>query len=616
MKQTRNECVKLLKLLVKERKGLMYAMIGGAIATGLSPFYNLYFYSKILEAVITKKMEIVLPYVAALLVGTLVLELIGKSCDYAMDVYYDKCNYDMAKKTAEKAFSMSYEEYERTETMDSLRRVKNGEMSSGGIGAQITSIYQLFQKAVGIFASLVFVGILFSKGWNQGLNFWTGSASTILLVVAAIAILIVSAKVGGISQKYYYDMEKMNEHANAVGTYIANAVMKYENGKDFRVYHMQPLLNAIYNKYVLGVTKEYVNYGKKNGETNAMINVLFHSVVAITYIVVGAKAIYGVIGVGEVLLYAGAVQRLTDNLAGFVSKTSELSYRATYLNEYDVFLSKPDIHYNGTLPVEKREDDEYEITMEHVSFTYPDTKIPVLEDVNLTFSIGETVALVGRNGAGKTTLIKLLCRLYEPTKGRILLNGIDIRYYDYAEYAKIFSVVFQDFKLMAMPIGENIACSHHFNKERVVKSLERVGMKERVEAMEEGIMTRLYNKNGRGIELSGGEAQKIAIARALYKDGPFVILDEPTAALDPIAEAEIYEKFNELIKGKTAIYISHRMSSCKFCDRILVMDHGKIAESGTHEELIKKEGIYAALYDTQANYYREDKAYNPNLMNI
>ena len=245
-----------------------------------------------------------------------------------------------------------------------------------------------------------------------------------------------------------------------------------------------------------------------------------------------------------------------------------------------------------------------ELSCEHVSFRYPGTQNYILKDLSIKFEIGQKVALVGMNGAGKTTLIKLLLRLYEPTEGEIRLNGIDIGKYDYDEYLQIFSVVFQDFKLFDFPLDENIASGEHPNHERVQKVIEQVGLSELVGTLPQKEHTLLYHENGEGVSLSGGEAQKAAIARALYKDAPFVILDEPTAALDPVAEAEIYENFDSLVGDKTAIYISHRMSSCKFCDRIVVVSDGGIAEEGTHETLLKLDGIYANLYNTQAEYYK------------
>lgn len=227
-----------------------------------------------------------------------------------------------------------------------------------------------------------------------------------------------------------------------------------------------------------------------------------------------------------------------------------------------------------------------------------------LEHVNLTFHYGEKIALVGPNGAGKTTLILLLCRLYEPTHGRILLNGIDIREYDYEEYLAMFGVVFQDFKLFAMTVAENVAASEEYDEREIEEVLEKAGIWERVQKMEQGIHNPLYNVGIKGVEVSGGEAQKIAIARALYKKAPFIILDEPTSALDPMAEYEIYSSFDRLIQDRMAVYISHRMSSCRFCQRIIVLKDGQVQEQGTHEELIEKDGIYAMMWNAQAQNYQ------------
>ena len=211
------------------------------------------------------------------------------------------------------------------------------------------------------------------------------------------------------------------------------------------------------------------------------------------------------------------------------------------------------------------------------------------------------------NGSGKTTFIKLLCRLYDPTEGQILLNGIDIRKYNYGEYMNIFSVVFQDFQLFALPLGQNVAGQVDYDPVRAEDCLQKAGFGDRLEKMPKGLETYLYKDYDKdGVDISGGEAQKIAIARALYKDAPFIILDEPTAALDPIAEAEIYEKFDEIVEDKTAIYISHRLSSCKFCDRIAVFHEGSVIQQGTHTQLLSDEaGQYYALWNAQAQYYEK-----------
>lgn len=219
--------------------------------------------------------------------------------------------------------------------------------------------------------------------------------------------------------------------------------------------------------------------------------------------------------------------------------------------------------------------------------------------------IGKRLAVVGRNGSGKTTFIKLLCRLYDPTEGEILLNGINIRKYNYLDYMSIFSVVFQDFKLFAFSLGQNVAAGVDYDKERAETCLIKAGFGERLAMMPEGTETYLYRDFcDNGVDISGGEAQKIAIARALYKDSPFIVLDEPTAALDPVAEAEIYSKFGEIVEDKTAIYISHRLSSCRFCDDILVFDEGRIVQQGSHDRLVADGGgKYYELWNAQAQYY-------------
>lgn len=263
--------------------------------------------------------------------------------------------------------------------------------------------------------------------------------------------------------------------------------------------------------------------------------------------------------------------------------------------------------YQGSLTLEKRRDKEYDIEFKDVSFKYPGSDSYALQHINIKLKTGERIAVVGMNGFGKTSFIKLLCRLYDPTEGEILLNGVNIKKYNYDEYLSIFSVVFQDYKLFSFSIAENVASGALCNKERVVESLEGSGFGERLSKMPEGIHTRLYKDFDRnGVEISGGEAQKIALARALYKDVPFIILDEPTAALDPIAEYEIYSRFNDIVGDKSAIYISHRLASCRFCDKIAVFDHGQVVQTGTHDELLADEsGKYYELWRAQAQYYSD-----------
>jgi len=325
----------------------------------------------------------------------------------------------------------------------------------------------------------------------------------------------------------------------------------------------------------------------------------------VIYLFACLKAMGGAFGVGSVAQYVGAITQLSRSMADLLRILADTRINAAFLQREFEFLEIPNHMYQGSLTTEKRADRNYQVEFRDVSFRYPGSDSWALRHVSMRFQVGSRLAVVGENGSGKTTFIKLLCRLYDPTEGEILLNGIDIRKYNYDDYRNLFSVVFQDFQLLALPLGQNVAASAAVDRARAEECLRKAGFGERLKAMPQGLDTYLYKELDKGgVEISGGEAQKIAIARALYKDAPFMILDEPTAALDPIAEAEIYSKFNDIAGDKTTIYISHRLSSCKFCDEILVFHQGQIVQQGGHSALVDQlDGTYRALWLAQAQYY-------------
>ena len=260
--------------------------------------------------------------------------------------------------------------------------------------------------------------------------------------------------------------------------------------------------------------------------------------------------------------------------------------------------------YHGTLAVEKRDDIDYEVEFRDVSFRYPGTDVWVLKHVDMKFKIGDKLAIVGENGSGKTTFIKLLCRLYDPTEGEILLNGINITRYRYDEYMSLFSVVFQDYQLFQFSLAANVSGALDYDGEKVRKCLIQAGFGDKLAQLEKGIDTVLgRDYENDGVDLSGGEEQKVALARALYKDAPFMVLDEPTAALDPLAEAAVYENFQRIVVDKTAVFISHRLSSCRFCDDVAVFHKGRLVQHGRHDDLVAQEGKYQELWSAQAQYY-------------
>jgi len=328
--------------------------------------------------------------------------------------------------------------------------------------------------------------------------------------------------------------------------------------------------------------------------------------IGVIYLFAGLKALGGAFGVGAITQYVGALAGLAQGITRLLGTVGELRTNAEFLRPTYEFLDIPNRMYQGSLTTEKRSDRKYEIEFRDVSFQYPGTETWALRHVSMRFDVGGRLAVVGENGSGKTTFIKLLCRLYDPTEGEILLNGIDIRKYRYDNYLALFSVVFQDFKLLAQPLGANVAAAEEYDRTRAEQCLEKAGFGARLSQLSQGLDTCLYRElEDGGVEISGGEAQKIALARVLYQDAPFIVLDEPTAALDPEAEAEVYTKFNDIVEDKTAIYISHRLSSCRFCDEIAVFDHGRVVQQGTHDALVEHPGKYQTLWEAQAQYYQK-----------
>lgn len=593
------------KYLMFQTKGyriIEAVIVIGSLCGAAVAYVNSILYAKIIDRLMLKNYDGAISLVFIMVLSIWLINMVYQACNQVFRQYADPSRDETRKRTARKTFKMEYEEFEKEDTLLAFRRIQNGEISSGSVSDQLHNIYYFFEQLIKIAFALAFLIILVVQAA-------LGSRGNILEIVLMTAILIALFGLSFwinfiISQKINERnvmINRINEKSNAEGMYMATVIANESNAKDFRLYGLQD--------YWLGKSKNgkigrsFTEYGIFVGRNRAKFSFVVQLLAGYIYIYVSVMAMSGSISTGDVLMYAGAIITMMTSVQEAILKYNEIAYNNEYLKLYEEFIKRPNMHYDGTLPIEKRDDKRYELSFYNVSFKYPGSDKYILKDINMTFNIGEKLALVGLNGAGKTTLIKLLLRLYEPTEGEIRLNGIDIGKYDYDEYVQIFSVVFQDFGIFDFPLDENIAASEDVDSARVKKVIDQVGLTELVNSLPDKERTLLYHENGDGVALSGGEAQKVAIARALYKDAPFVILDEPTAALDPIAEAEIYENFDTLVGDKTAIYISHRMSSCKFCDRIVVINNGRIEEEGSHDTLMGKNGLYAKMYNTQANYY-------------
>lgn len=603
MKERFHAICRFLTMVSPGNHRVLFWLLGSAFAAATLPYLSLFFSARILNLLLAKSYRACLYTVVVFLLTQYGLGLFEKICRQYLDGQKELCLARTEQKITAKALELEFEKFEKTETMDAIRRTNVSSMGSGNVGDQLIVIHTLITSLLSVLYALFFLLRLFLLSDSSRNNFFTSSFSMLALLLLCGVQLALSSRINRRSTQKKIELNQGNDHSNSVANYLVNVMLEERRADDIRIGHLDHFLDVQFGKAMEHFLPMYLDFARFSAITdgkNALLSLLSNFA---AYLVIGARALYGVLPIGDVLLYAGSVTRAMSDLQTFLATGSEFDYINSYLSTYEDFIAQPSMAYDGTLPIEKRDDGQYEFAFHDVSFSYPGTNIPVLEHVTLSFAVGEKTALVGRNGAGKTTLIKLLCRLYEPTSGYITLNGIDIRKYSYKEYTQAFSVVFQDFHLFSLPLDENIAAGTEIDEAALQSSLAKVGLTDRVQQLPQGVRTRLYNNNGSGVDLSGGEAQRTAIARALYKDAPFVILDEPTAALDPIAEAEIYEQFSQMTAGKTAVYISHRMSSCKFCDRIIVLDHGRIAEDGTHDTLLANHGIYANLYETQAQYY-------------
>lgn len=524
-----------------------------------------------------------------------------------LDVMQYRVLKHIERAVAEKAWQMDYAMSADPEINETKFRITRWHYGRGVL-ALVGQLRNVFQSVVTIAISVALVAEFFrAKAVGDGrivflLNHWAASALFLVLLAFSIAYGIsTSFRI----QKHYLKMdEAMEKPVNRMLNLMDSCFGKYQNGKDIRMFHARELMYGRFRTHGEEYRKECekaYRYERRQTFFSVFVSRLFNLLV---YLFVGAKALYGAFGVGSILKYTGMVIQLGDGVTRLCDSIRDFLQNFEYINVYFDYLDMPNATAGGTLPVTEEIRKNYEFEFRNVSFTYPGAAAPSLSEVSCRFRKGEKIAIVGRNGSGKTTFIKLLCRLCDPQEGEILLNGVDIKKYQYQEYLAFFSTVFQDYQIFAFKLGENVAAESEYEQGKVVEALKNAGFGDRLAGLREGLDTQLFKRFSEdGVELSGGESQKVAIARCLYKDAPYVVLDEPTAALDPVAEADIYQRMNQFTRDKGAIYISHRLSSCHFCHRILVFDEGRIAEQGSHEELLAAGGLYRKLWDAQAKYY-------------
>ena len=591
--------------------GLVRDKVLCALILAVQPLFTVWFSARILDEIAgPRRAEVLLGYALATLAGNFVLQLFKSAVEKVCSQKEAQMWALFGKVFSDKQMRMDYVDLENARVQAQKKQAEeNLFMFGNGLAQLVWGTTGLVRGAVSLAASAAMTVSLFLQSGRVG---WLNSP------LWALALFL-CALLAGLCQSWCTVRENRVFEKWCAGTVWYNRVfmffgrelyMEPARAKDVRIYAQQGAADRALQALLRHDDADCRTYAQM-----AAYPALGRLAVGLSYVLsygfVALKALFGAFGVGSVVQYVGALQQFGAGIQEMLFVLADNAVYCRHLESLYAFLDLPNRKYQGTLPVEKRAfcqdgDMEYEIELRNVSFRYPGSETWALRGVSARLCAGDKVAIVGPNGSGKTTLIKLLCRLYDPDEGEILLNGIDIRKYDYEEYLRLFSVVFQDFRLLAFPLGENVAASQDVDAQRARECLARAGLGGRLAAMPDGLETPLYKEAG-GVEVSGGEAQKIALARAVYRHAPFIVLDEPTAALDPVAEFEVYSRFDEIVGERTAVYISHRLASCRFCRAIWVFDGGRLVQQGAHEALLgEEEGLYARLWRAQAQYYRRE----------
>ncbi len=575
----------------QKHKGYFWISVLNTIVCAAHPFINIIFTPLMIDELIGDRDINKLIFYTSMIVGVGSLLLIFRSFFMVTLEKYDiKFQNYFTEKMSRRVMKLDFQLTEDKKALDQISAAQEGmNWYSGGVHGIFSEFFFIIQNIIKIIGAVVIIIIY----------------APILFAVTAILLVfttLLNNKNNKIEIEHYKAMSKINR----IFGYLGWELVDFRFGKDIRLYNAEDMMREKWDEY----NDQSVANWKSLADKHLPLNIwgILPNVARDTasYFYLGYLVIKGAISIGTFSQMLSAGATFHSSLQNLIANVQNIIKKSNYAYEYVKFMDYPAAIQKGTREVKG---DTHIIEFRNVSFTYPNTDVKVLDNVSITMEQGEHLSIVGLNGAGKTTFIKLLCRLYDTTDGEILLDGYNIKEYDYEQYMQLFSPVFQDFKLFSFSMRENIILDGECSDDEFENLINQVGLKDKVNELPNGADTLIFKAfDEDGVELSGGEQQKTAIARALYKKSPVVILDEPTAALDPVAEYEIYRQFDTLVGGKTAVYISHRLSSCRFCDRIAVFSDGTIKELGTHENLVNLEnGIYAEMFAAQAQYYN-DKA--------
>lgn len=577
-----------------------------AVVTAVMPFINIWFTSKIIDLLDAgTSMSSLAVYIGSAVGINAVLFFINY---FLGDMYYMfrslMYNKELQNVSA-KLFKVEYQKLEDSDFKELIHKHSEAQDRVFSSFVQFSWMMRDFiSGTVTLIISVIIIFPLLKIGFETTGDTYFEKPVFLLTIFGAIAVMaVIILIVATQMNKTWFKASDEYSRLDRIFYYFLNLFSDYNTGKEIRLYKEQNLIErAATDKLLTDGEKLLKKTSLHTAKSSSFVAILGALVGFGIYLFIGVKGLYGLFGIGSLVLYCGSFMQIINGIMKMAVTFGKTAEMVPLVNYYFKIVNKKDDMTYGEKELDLKE--KFEIEFKNVSFKYPASDTYALQNVNLKIENGEHLAVVGRNGSGKTTFIKLMCRLYDVTDGEILINGVNIKEYSKESIERLYSVVFQDFKIFSVPLKDNICANEKYDEKKLYTCLENANIAERVKAMPSRENTYLYKDiDQNGVEISGGEAQKLALARALYKDSPVVILDEPTAALDPVAENEIYSRFNTFVENKTAIYISHRLSSCVFCDRIAVFDRSQLVEIGTHNALLELNGKYNALWSAQAEYY-------------
>lgn len=576
-----------------------------AAVTAVMPFINIWFTSKIIDLLDTGADMKELALYIGLAVGiNLILFFLSYFLNDMYFMYRSLMYNKELQNISEKLFKTEYQKLENSDFKELIHKHSEAQDRVFSAFVQFSWMMRDFiSGALTLIISIIIIIPLFKIGFTKTGETYFEKPVFLLTIFAAIAVMVVIILVVAMKMnKAWFKASDEYSRLDRIFYYFLNMFTDYNTGKEIRLYKEQNLIEHTATDILLTDGEKLLKKVSLNSAKSSSFVAILGAIVGFgIYLFIGVKGLYGLFGIGSLVLYCGSFMQIINGImkmAATFGKTEEMVPLVNYY--FDIMNTKDEMEYGDKV----LDTTEFELEFKNVSFRYPDAENYSLKDINIKIKNGEHLAVVGRNGSGKTTFIKLMCRLYDVTDGEILINGINIKDYTKESIIQLYSVVFQDFRIFSLPLNDNVCAGKEHDKDKLYNCLEQANIKERTESLPYKDNTILYKDMDKaGVEISGGEAQKLALARALYKDSPVVILDEPTASLDPIAENEIYSRFNSFTQNKTAIYISHRLSSCVFCNRIAVFDKAELVETGTRNELLNNSGKYSELWNAQAQYY-------------